>query len=186
MMTDTNRLRELALPGEKWKPIDIDCEYAVSSFGRVVSFKRKSIRILKPCIRVTNWGYRYEAVYIKRKYRKISRLVAKAFLGDDKPMVLHNNGNSLDNRLENLRLGNCADNYEDSRVHGTAPIGKKHGMAKLSDEQVLEIRRISKPGRLGTKGSGNLSEVAAMFGIHVTYVRYLIKNRFRKEPINGD
>lgn len=36
-----------------------------------------------------------------------------------KPMVLHNNGDKADNRLENLRWGNAMDNYRDALRHGS-------------------------------------------------------------------
>lgn len=75
---------------------------------------------------------------------RIHRLVAVAFLGDPpgpQYVCCHNNGNPADNRLSNLRWDTQAGNLADTLRHGTRAQGATHGMAKLTAEQVLELRR---------------------------------------------
>lgn len=88
--------------------------YYVTKFGRVWSYKRrKFLRLF-----LLNNGYRYVSLYKNGKdYRKgIHHLVLEVFIGlcpDDKECC-HNNGNRLDNRLENLRWGTKKENHKDA------------------------------------------------------------------------
>ena len=53
----------------------------------------------------------------------------------------HNNGNRLDNRIENLRWDTVSGNHADKVIHGTSTHGERNPSAKLTDESVREIRR---------------------------------------------
>lgn len=53
----------------------------------------------------------------------------------------HLNGDSLDNRLENLAWGTFAENTADREAHGTDGACERNPSAKLTREQVVEIRR---------------------------------------------
>lgn len=74
----------------------------------------------------------------------IHRLVLLTFVGEP-PLPgmhgCHNNGCPTDNRLSNLRWDTCKGNLADRRAHGTQPEGERNGRAKLTSEQVEEIRR---------------------------------------------
>jgi len=74
--------------------------------------------------------------------RTVARLVAEAFLGPrpDGQQVRHKSGIKTDNRFSNLEYGTQADNEHDKRRHGTAPIGENHPAAKLTGQQVIDIR----------------------------------------------
>lgn len=64
----------------------------------------------------------------KKQYtRLIHRLVLETFIGPrPKGMkACHNNGNPIDNRLENLRWDTRRNNTLDSLRHGTHPCGEK-------------------------------------------------------------
>lgn len=55
----------------------------------------------------------------------IHRAVALAFLGDSNGREsCHNNGNSLDNRLSNIRWGTRSENALDAVQHGTHPLAR--------------------------------------------------------------
>jgi hypothetical protein len=56
-------------------------------------------------------------------------------------MVLHKCGNRKCCNPDHLYDGTYQDNRRDSEVHGTAPLGSRHGQSKLTEKQVLAIRR---------------------------------------------
>lgn len=134
---------------EIWKQISNHPDYEVSNYGGVRSWKngaygrRNTPKVLKP---VDNQNYLNIVLYKngKTKMCKVHRLVLETFVGPcpDGMMCCHNNGMRDDNNLENLRWDTNIGNYQDSVVHGTAPIGERHGRAKLKWLEVLEIRRI--------------------------------------------
>jgi hypothetical protein len=74
----------------------------------------------------------------------VHRLVVLSFYGiyPGKPYVRHLNGNSLDNRFENLFWGTAYENYLDMVKHGTKRHvrGEFHPNAKLDRIAVLDIR----------------------------------------------
>lgn len=71
-------------------------------------------------------------------------LVCEAFHGPrpDGMVARHRNGNKLDNRPENVVWGTPAENYEDRDAHGATARGERQHLAKLTDEKVVEIRRL--------------------------------------------
>ena len=82
-----------------------------------------------------------------RKYG--SYFVLLAFVGDRPPKheACHNDGNCLNDAISNLRWGTVIENRADMIAHGTRCRGDRHGKAKLTSEQVREIRRIGRPAK---------------------------------------
>lgn len=75
---------------------------------------------------------------------------------------------------KHLFLGTPKDNMID-KVHkgrGLAPTGESHGMSKLSDQQVDEIRRLRASGM-------KLKVIAEQFGISFQHVSGIYHRRFR-------
>lgn len=129
-------MKEIWLPVKNWEPL-----YEVSNFGRVKSI-RKNI-ILKPS---KASGYRQVMLCVdgKMKTGRICRLVAMAFINnpEDKPQVNHKNGIKDDDRDINLEWVTESENVKHTYTHlKRVPIhGQTHNKAKLTDEQVREIR----------------------------------------------
>jgi hypothetical protein len=77
---------------------------------------------------------------------QIHTLICTAFHGA-KPFpgaqVRHLDGNSFNNRADNLCWGTAAENHADQKRHGTRwdNRGEKHPLAKLTREQAQEIRQ---------------------------------------------
>ncbi len=126
------------IAAEIWRPVKEWPKYEISSIGRV----RRAGRILKPQLWRNDRYFRFHAVDGNRgKKLTISREMAKAFIEPfDGVVVRHLNGNSLDNRLENLAWGTVQDNENDKRLHGRVTFGIKHPLHKLTDEAVRDIR----------------------------------------------
>jgi hypothetical protein len=72
----------------------------------------------------------------------VHRLVGLAFLGP-LPAGLetrHLDGNHLNNHVSNLAYGTTGENHLDAVRHGTAPMGVNHHRARLTEDQVRDIR----------------------------------------------
>ncbi len=118
-------------------------------------------------------GYVSATLYKNRKcYRESMHvLILNAFVGPRPSgyQACHNNGIRSDNRLDNLRWDTVSANHMDKHAHGTMPIGSNHQGSKLTEEKVIEIRRMADQG-LSDKIIGN------KFGISSVQV-YNIKTR---------
>ena len=71
-----------------------------------------------------------------------------AFIGLPKEGLecCHNNGDKHDNRIKNLRWDTRSANMLDAVEHDGHNCGEKYGRSKLTEEQVLEIRRLYAAG----------------------------------------
>jgi hypothetical protein len=76
-----------------------------------------------------------------------SRLVLAAFVGPCPPGMeaCHNDGDCTNDSVENLRWDTRVANCADKTLHGTQPTGEKNPRAKLTENDVKEIRRIGYP-----------------------------------------
>lgn len=143
---------------ETWRPISWAPDYEVSDHGRVRSLdrevgvvandseiKQRSAHTQKRRGRVLRLGIgRYASANVAGKQVLVHRLVAEAFIGPcpDGHIVRHGPGGPLDNHISNLSYGTPSDNNGADRLRdGTLPRGSKAGMSKLTEEQVIEIKR---------------------------------------------
>jgi len=85
----------------------------------------------------------------KRQMQKVSALVCEAFHGPRpyKMDCCHEDGNRLNDAASNLRWDTRRGNMQDAIHHGTVygkhhHCGTEHPNAKLTDDQVREIRRV--------------------------------------------
>lgn len=96
-------------------------------------------------------GYVHIALYKggRSKRCRLHRLICEAFHGPaPSPLheVAHNDGNRQNNHHTNLRWVTMPENQHDRVRHGTAPIGEQNGRAKLTEEDVREIRALAASG----------------------------------------
>jgi len=126
----------------EWRSIPGFLSYLVSDDGRVWS------HLTSKELRQTLNAHGYFCVSLRRngetKCVKVHRLVAMAFLPPPPHPRLdaaHNDGNSKNNHFRNLRWATRKENMSDTLVHGTRRNGERHGRAKLSELQVLDIKR---------------------------------------------
>lgn len=141
---------------EEWRPV-VGWEglYEVSSLGRVRSLPRVVTgrdgvvqrvpgRIRKaPVLRN---GYPHVSLCSRPEGRlkvaAVHRLVAAAFIGPrpDGCETRHLDGDKTNNVLSNLAYGTVAENQADRVLHGTSNRGTRCGSAKLTEDDVREIR----------------------------------------------
>lgn len=104
--------------------------------------------------------------------RFVHRLLLEAFVGPCPPgmQACHRNGDPADNRLDNLRWGTPASNMADQKIHGTALLGSRNHKAKLIEDEVRAIRRLSGLGH--TK-----ADIAGRFGVSRQIISRIIDSQ---------
>ena len=143
---------------ETWLPVVGFENYQVSNLGRIRSINgRKGSRanvnggILNGWIQVVRPGYSRRLVALRKdgktQTKKVHRLVLEAFIGPcpTGQEGCHQDGNSLDNNILNLKWGTHAENIFDSISHGTKtspPIhsGESHPNSTLTSAQIRMIQ----------------------------------------------
>jgi hypothetical protein len=159
---------------EIWKSF-IEGHYDVSSFGNVRSVDKKvdfngtiatrrGIQ-LKPTLNSKGYYTVILCIDSKRKTVYVHRMVAIAFLENNlnKPQVNHKDGNPLNNNLTNLEWCTESENQQHAYAAGLKGKGVEHGMAKLTEIQVREIK-------YGLSELNN-NEVAKLYNINRGTVR---------------
>lgn len=105
--------------------------------------------------------------------KMIHRLVVEAFIGPitEGLECNHKNGIKTDNRAENLEIVTRRENnlHKFRVLKHRTQAGTAHGMAKLRDTDVIEIRRLRSEGMM-------LKDIAAKFNMGVPMIS-LIANR---------
>lgn len=159
---------------EIWKDIpEYEGIYQISNLGRVKSLKFNRERILKfnPCN-----DYKTVALTKKSNQKRFytHRLIAIAFIPnpDNKPDINHINGIRYDNRIENLEWITHKGNINHAIEIGLkiSLKGEKHGLSKLKEKDVLEIR------------NSNLSqkELSKIYKVSFSTVNDIINRKYWK------
>lgn len=147
---------------EEWRPIvGYEGTYLISSLGRIRSLKR-SVHLYGGryknvggiCLTPATGHNGYAVVCLTgqpRNWRnfRLHRLVAIAFLGDKTDcgmQVHHEDGDKTNNALSNLRWVTPEENIAHATRSGLMLKGSSNASAKLTDGDVLEIRRRRKAG----------------------------------------
>ncbi len=139
---------------EKFKAYDAN--YLISSHGRVWSVRRQKF------LSQFEDGYGYLMVTIYHKTLKVHRLVALTFLDKTSNELLtvnHIDGDKINNRLDNLEWLSSIDNIKHAFNTGLMPKSSEIHTAKLTDDDVLEIKKLFVEYRLGD------TQIGEQFGV---------------------
>lgn len=156
---------------EIWKTIEYAPDYAVSNMGRVRrqtdGFMTNAGKVLSQSL--AN-GYPQVNVRIDGKFtsKKVHRLVADAFIGPKPSLihqVAHKDGIRTNNVVTNLRWATPVENSCDDIANGVRLEGERHPLAKLSFEDITNIRQ---------NYTDFIIDVAAKYGIDKSHVRGII------------
>lgn len=168
------------MENEIWKPV-VGWEglYEVSNHGRVKSLRSGKI------LAGTNLGG-YIIVGLRcfgpARLERVHRLVAKAFIPNpnEYPDIDHLNMAKSDNRAENLEWVTPSENskrawragaYKDQTFSfKVSTKGEKNWHAKLTDQSVVEIRRMHANGE-------SIRSLAGRFGLVVSSVHRIVRNK---------
>lgn len=108
------------------------------------------------------WGlnHGYGQIRLRGEMRQTHPIVCEMRYGPrpDGMLATHACGNKRCQNGSHLRWATGSQNWDDAREHGVAPIGSRHGMAKLDEETVRRIRSLRQHGALQR-------ELASMFGV---------------------
>jgi hypothetical protein len=119
---------------------------------------------------------RYDGERVKKTAHT---LVAEAFIGP-KPsaeyQVAHRDGSRLHCHFSNLRWSTPLQNHDDRRVHGTGPFGERNPRAKISEQDVITIRREYR--EIKSPGSGRkVDELVCRYDLHHATILDIAKGR---------
>jgi hypothetical protein len=165
---------------DQFRPIEGYPGYRVSRDREVLScWKRRGRRgtMTDAWLPLTpirkSWGHLYVNLVrsgVKRA-RPVHRFVLEAFVGPCPPgcQCCHWDGVATNNRVANLRWGTPKDNADDTLRHGRRAVGAKV-RAKLTESQVLAIRRLSAQG-CPTR------ELATRFGVSSQNVNLVVSRK---------
>ena len=177
---------------EAWKPVaGFENYYEVSDRGRVRSKNRVQLRfngkmycpfhisgkVLKPYRTGKNDGYPTvnliaEGVSVNKK---VHRLVAEAFIPNENgyDQINHKDGNKDNNAVDNLEWIDGYGNINHGFDTGLFPLGEDKCNAKLTAEEVREIRKIYKKG---SKEYG-AKPLSRKYGVSSTTIRHIVNGR---------
>jgi len=167
---------------ERWMTIR-DGFYEVSNLGRIRRTKRASGtqkgKILTPKRCVCGRG-RKKYVYLKVALSIdgeitqpfVHTLVAEAFLGP-KPLgttVNHKDGNKMNNAWTNLEYVTAKENALHASRLGLLVHGEDHNQAKLTEQDVRDIRELSNSGV-------GLRELARQYKLNVSTIHAVVHRK---------
>jgi hypothetical protein len=120
------------------------------------------------------------------KTHRVAWMMHNKCLVPDGLDILHSCvGNTRCCNPEHLRPGTDADNSGDKMAQGRNFIprvkGERHGMSKLKEEQIIEIRKLHATGKYRQK------DIGEMFGVTRSMISYVVngKNWTHLKPLDG-
>ena len=164
---------------EIWKDIDgYGGKYQVSSLGAVRN--KLTCRVLKSVCHRT--GYIHVSLCSMKELhtKTIHRLVAIAFIPnpENKPQVNHKDGNKKNNSVDNLEWATQFENMRHaSRAGLFCQVGTANNNSRLTEKEVLEIRKAFKEGKTQTS-------LAKIYGVARAQI-YKIIHGIRWESIKN-
>ena len=119
-------------------------------------------------------GIGYGRMRVGKRRVRAHRLAWEIRHGEDPgdALVLHRCDNPACVRVDHLFLGTHDDNMADRQSKGRTVkmLGSRHGMAKLTEQSVLEIRRLRRNGK-------RHREIAKSFGVSPSLISVILAGK---------
>jgi hypothetical protein len=116
--------------------------YLINTCGVVYSTLLRRVKAVSPGIKPG--GYEFVGLHDgpSAKYEMVHRLVAETFIPNlaARPQINHKDGNKRNNHAHNLEWCTCKENIRHAFRNGLYGTGSNSPRAKLTAEQVREIR----------------------------------------------
>lgn len=174
---------------EEWKDVPGYPHYQASSLGRLRSIDRHvkimgrwgyevtrhhKSKILKPW--VNKRGYNYTSLGDGNR-KETHYWIAISFLGPKPPgkETNHKNGNKSDNTPQNLEWVTRQENVKHSFSTGLNHYWAKHGISKLDETQVTEIKHLLAGKK--KRQRPYYSEIADKYGVDRKTIESIAKNK---------
>lgn len=177
------------LEGEEWRDV-VGWEdlYSISNFGRLKTKEKylnspnckRGIRFIPEKMiraRVYNSGHLRATLHRENKCvtKLVHRLVAEAFLPriEGKNWVNHKDCNKLNNQVDNLEWCTPSENVQHAWANGRMPIirGEDKINAKLTEEQVIEVRRVYALGGISQ------DKLALLYSVKRGCIKSIVENK---------
>lgn len=134
----------------KWVPVyGYEGRYEINESGDIRSLQFKGVPRQSPLL-ISKWVRKNQGGYVTvnlskdgaNRTRYLQQVVLESFVGPrpDGMDACHNDGNPLNNHISNLRWDTKSSNQIDRRKHGTDMRGERHHNARLTEDDVREIR----------------------------------------------
>ncbi|MFA7361987.1 MAG: NUMOD4 domain-containing protein [Candidatus Kapaibacterium sp.] len=180
---------------EIWKSIKgYEGFYEVSNLGRVKSLERRSKwknssvrtneKILKQCFDSKKYLMVLLTKETKKKFTKVSRLVAIAFIPnpENKPQVNHIDGIKINNNVENLEWCTNQENIWHAFRTGLMNSARGEGVS-LHKLKEIDINRIRK---MADSGYFSLIAISKIYNVYPCTIRcVVIKKTWKHIPYNS-
>jgi hypothetical protein len=165
------------------KPIPNFPDYYVTDSGIIISSKPNNQHSKSSgtplVLKARTDGKGYLSVGLskggKQFPRKVHRLVMETFIGEcpNGMEVCHNDGNILNNNLNNLRYDTHKNNMRDRTIQkrGYIPLGELNGQAKFNKFQIRIIRKFC-----SMDGMGAQKYIARLFNVHRSTIGNIVNN----------
>ena len=170
-------IKTVDLSKEDWLPIEgYEGWYWVSNMGRVMSFVRTiEGKLLKPA--VVQRTHHHQVALVKngkKTWHRVHALVLEAFVGPrpDGLVGCHNDDDTFNNCVHNLRWDTQKENYKDRAVNGKRT--GKHKVKYLAPDDVTAIREALANG-IQSKA------LAAEYGVHRSTICRIKNNYTHKD-----
>lgn len=158
------------LPGERWREVDGWPLYEVSDHGRVRRQRRWALRLLKPVpnpdgsLRVDLCDDGHTETHF------VHHLVLEVFgpeRCEDQVHGRHKDADPSHNHIENLEWATKLESMAHASERGTIAAGERHGNARLTQKEALEIYR----------SSASNTDLAAVYGVSDRQIEYIKKGQ---------
>lgn len=161
--------------------------YTCDEYGNVFSCatntnSNKHKKLMKQNIRNGYYYITLTDIDGKRSKKYVHRIIAQAFIDNpnDKKEVNHIDCNKLNNNIMNLEWSTRKENLQHSYDNGLKREHEKHGMAKLTKNEVLQIRKLYKSKEY------SYSQLSKMYNVSMSCISMIVTNRNWRNLKGGD